>query len=134
MGKKTTPSAPPARPYWVPPEIPFETLPESVQLAFEAIIQPTYHELVLGAADSLERSAGVTLTFLLALEILDQFELGHLLNFSAGSGSSGAAERDKLIARHLRVVGAKQHAAAFLSRIREMRARNELRFGPLRGD
>ena len=74
----------------------------------------------------------MTLTFLLALEILDQFELGHQLNFAAARSESGALEREKLIGRHLRVVSAKQHAAAFMSRLKELRLKHELAYDPLR--
>jgi hypothetical protein len=127
MAKSQKASVTAPRPYWIPPEIDYAQLPEPVRVAFDAIVLPTYNELVLGAADSLERAAGVTLTFLLALEVLDQFEIGRSLDFLGRAGDSANAERDKLIGRHLRLLGACQRSAIFLARLRELRWRR----GPL---
>jgi hypothetical protein len=126
MAKSKTPAAEPARPYYLPETIDFHALPEAVKLALEVIIEPAYKELVPGAPTTLERSAGVSLSFLLAMEVLDQFELGHQLNLSGAPPGGDASERQLLIARHLRVVGAKQQAARFLLRLQEMRTKNEL--------
>ena len=66
----------PVRPYFIPPGINFEALPEPVRVALQAVVEPAYRELVLGVEGPLERSAGLTLAFLLSLEVLDQFQLG----------------------------------------------------------
>jgi hypothetical protein len=128
MAKANKPGGERTRPYYLPETVDFHTLPEAVQLALEAIVEPAYEELVLGAASALERSAGVSVTFLLAMEVLDQIEFGHQLNLSGAPRDGDPSERQLLIARHLRVVGAKQQAARFLLRIQEMRAKNELAF------
>jgi hypothetical protein len=128
MAKKKKPGIGPTRPYFVPAGIDFATLPEAVKLAFEVIVEPAYKEHVLGGATALERSAGVSLVFLLTAEILDQFGLGHRLNFTGAAVGKDSAERERLMARHLRLVNAKQQAAHFLLRIQELRKKNELAF------
>lgn len=109
------------RPYFIPASVNYGDLPPAVQAAIEAIVEPSYREFVLGATGSLERSAGVSLCFLLCLEILEQFELGNSLNFGVDE-SKPAAERDQQITRHLRLLGAKQQSASFLMKIRIFRA------------
>ena len=126
MVKKATRSVPPARPYYVPASIDYDALPEAVKLVFEAVIEPTYRQLVLGVTTALERSAGITMTFLLSVEVLDQFEIGQQLNFAVDSAAASGPERDRLIARYLRVVGAKQHAEKFLFRLHEVRAKHDM--------
>jgi hypothetical protein len=126
MAKSKKPAAEPARPYYLSETIDFHLLPEAVRLAFEVIVEPAFKEFVLGAPTTLERSVGVSLSFLLTMEVLDQFELGHQLNLSGTPNLGGSSERQLLIARHLRVVGAKQTAARFLLRLQEMRSKNEL--------
>lgn len=110
------------RPYYIPASIDYDSLPAAVRQSFAAVVQPTYEELVLGAATPLARSAGVSLGFLLCVEILEQFELGRLLNYTGAAAEADAADRDRLIARHLRLVGAKQHCASFLLRLETLRA------------
>jgi hypothetical protein len=133
MVANTARGEPMARPYYVPEAIDFKTLPEPVRLAFQELVEPTYRDLVLGVEGPLERSAGITLTFLLAVEILDQFELGHVLNFSDVSTTERDPDRDRLIGRYLRVVGAKHNAEKFLLRIHAIRAANDRRNAPERG-
>ena len=128
MAKKKTAASEHQRPYYVPAEIDFDDLPEAVMLAFEVIVEPAYKELVLGAVTALERSAGASLTFLLAVEILDQFELGHRLNLTGAAVGNDSAEREVMMTRHLRVISAKQQTARFLFRIQELRKKNELAF------
>jgi hypothetical protein len=125
MATKAASGEQPVRPFYVPAGINFDALPEPVRVAFEAVVQPTYRDLVLGVEGPLERSAGVTLTFLLSLEVLDQFQIGQQLNFTADPTALGGVERDRLIGRYLRLVGAKQQAERFLLRIHDLRARND---------
>ena len=117
------PKTQPSRPYFLPVDIELEALPAPVRAAMTAIVQPSYEELVVGSKSSLERSAGVTLTFLLTLEILDQFQLGANLNLTGLLGAGADEKREKLMRQHLRLVGAKQKAANFLMRIRILRAK-----------
>jgi len=131
MSQKCTSTTPLVRPYWAPQGLNFSKLPAAARLALESIVAPTYSELVLGAADALERSAGITLAFLLALEVVEQFELGETMVPGASADPSGAADRDRQIGRLLRIVSAKQNATKFLTRLREIRAQRELALGPL---
>jgi hypothetical protein len=129
MSKANTKSAAAEpRPYYLPPGVDLAALPKPMRLAFEAIVQPTYAELVLAAPTSLERAVGVSLHFLLCLEVLEQFELGHQLNFTGASAGDDQAERDRAIAKHLKLVSAKQHAANFLARLQNLRTK--LRISP----
>jgi hypothetical protein len=137
MTRKRKPTAPTVRPYWIPPGVAFEELPEAVRIAFQAIVEPAYGQLVLGAGDPLERAAGSTLAFLAALEICDQLELAQQLirtnppDAAAPAAPGGTAERDKLISRHLRLVAVKQNAATFIARLQDSRAKRELAAVPL---
>ena len=115
-------TGPVVRPYFLPESVAFEELPESVRVAMVAIVVPTYEELVLGASTALERSAGVTLTFLLALEVVDQVEIAQTIQPDSGVDDAAAAIRDKTINRHLRLINAKQQAANFVMRLRVARA------------
>jgi hypothetical protein len=127
MTKKTKTSTDPSpRPYFLPEGLQWEKLPASIQAAFEQILSPSYARLVVEPTDPLEQSAGVTAVFLEALEIVDQIDIGQQL-FKSPSDASRAEARDKAIARHLRLVGPKQRALGFISRLREQR----LRRGPL---
>jgi hypothetical protein len=97
----------PARPYWIPEQTDLEALPPAVQLAITNVVNRAYQELVLGAADALERSAGATDVHLLWLELLHQFELGNQLK-NRLRPNYGFAARADTIAQHLRLA-AKQH-------------------------
>lgn len=121
MEEKPAPEKP--RPYYLPTDIEFENLPEPVRRAYDAIVTPTYTELVLGAANALERSAGMSLTFLLSLELLHQFELGTKLHSVESPDGATAGQRDKAIARYLKIFGAKQQATNFLARTKQLRNR-----------
>ena len=121
MENDTRDSAP-IRPYFMPRTIDFDSLPEDVKTALSAIVQPAYDELVLGAVTALERSAGATITFLLALEVLDHFQIGHTMNLSGmPCDEQDAARREKDLNRYLRVVTSKQKAAGFLLRLQQLR-------------
>jgi hypothetical protein len=108
------------RPYFVPPGVDFDQLPEQVRAVILGIINPAYRELVLAAPDGLQKAAGVTVVSLLWLEVLDQLELGQNLTVPR-SLLVASPERDELIARHLRTAGAKIKASSFLLRLAEFR-------------
>jgi hypothetical protein len=114
-------SGKPIRPYFLPVDVDHDSLPEPVRIALDEIVEPAYRELVLGAATALGRSAGVSLVFLLAEEILGQFQLGGQMDFGQAPDPSRRAERDKLIAAHLRVVNSKQQTANFILRLKDLR-------------
>jgi hypothetical protein len=116
----STSDNPTPRPYWIPPGVDFERLPEQVRAAMLGVINPAYQELVLGAQDGLQKAAGVTLISLLWLEVLDQVELGQDLTDPRSIGTSSPA-REQLISRHLRLAGATIKASGFLLRLAEFR-------------
>lgn len=116
------------RPFWVPEGVDFDRLPQQLRTAIFDIVDPIYQSLVLEAQDALQKSAGLTVVSLAWLEILDQIRLGEELR-DPDTAIQCSAEREKLIARHLRLAGAKIKAASFLLRIHEFRNK----FGHLPG-
>jgi hypothetical protein len=112
------------RPYWVPPGLKIESLPEQFRVAIAEILNPAYRELVLEAPGALERATGATFVHLLWLEMLEQLELGRdLASYLPGSTSS--PERLRLLDRHVRLTGAKNKAGHFLLQIRTFREKYE---------
>lgn len=110
-----------ARPLFIPPGVDWEALPEELQQAISALVNPAYQNLVLEARSGLEQSTGLTLVHLLWLEILDQIQLGQLLLAadSADSADCGAESRARAIAQHLKLVQAKLKAGSFVLRLEE---------------
>lgn len=115
----STTTTPPVRPYFVPEGVDFDSLPESARAAIAAILDPAYQELVLAAPEGLEKSVGMTIVHLVWREILDQLELGQ--QPGATGGFTKPADRQKLIERHLRLVGAKVKATSLMLRLQEFR-------------
>jgi hypothetical protein len=107
----------PPRPYFLPADLVWEELPENVRVALVTIVNPAYDELVIHAASILERSAGASLVFLLAEEVLQQFELGN----SMFSGAGNTAARQQSMDRYLRLISAKQKIANYLERVKAVR-------------
>lgn len=126
--------APAPRPYFIPKGLDFEALPEEIKLAVREIVNPAYRELVLGASDALERAAGATFVHLAWLELLDQLGLGEQVAAGLpGGGVVGDLVHEEDLQNHLRLLGAKQKAAAFLLRLREFRTRQRFSAGPWPG-
>ncbi len=109
-----------SRPYFVPEGTDFAALPEPVRLAFCTIVEPAYQELVLGAPNALERAQGATFVFLLAEEVLSQFELGRQMNLSQTQVAEDHERRERDLSRLLRVLGAKNSAFHALLRLRKL--------------
>ncbi len=107
----------PARPYWFP-DAPWEDLPEGVRAAIDGVIGPGYQDLVIGAADAMERLAGLSVVHLAHLEILDQIELAAL------PATAEPEDRWRMPESHLRLVAAKTRTMSFLQRLREARGRS----------
>jgi hypothetical protein len=106
----------PIQPYWLPENMVLDDLPNGVKAAMEGIIGPGYRELVVGAPDALERLAAMSLVHLSHLEALEQVELGRDL------AAAEAKDRDKRVAEHVRLVGAKLRAVSFVHRLRQARS------------
>jgi len=112
----------PRKPFWVPEGVDLDFVPAEVQQAVAELIEPVYQQFVLGAADGLERSLGVTITHLLWLEILEQFDLKQEYT-QVQSVLGMAGNRQDLIAQHLRLIDSKLRVGYFLVRLREFRQR-----------
>ena len=124
-GTEARPSNEP-RPYWIPPDLDLASLPRAFQLSISEILNPAYQELVLEAQDALERATGVSFVHLLWLELLDQFALAKDVSSTLKSTTSISDDRLRSIDRLLRLVGAKQKAASFLVRLKNMRQSGDL--------
>jgi hypothetical protein len=109
------------KPYFLP-DVAWDDLPENVRSALLAIVLPAYQELVVNGPNVLERSAGMSLVFLLTEETIEQFEIGALMNFGRDRGAS--QERQQSMDKHLRIISAKQKVQSFLQRLQETRALN----------
>ena len=113
-------------PYWVPEGVVYDELPSTLRLAIRDVIEPTYRELVKTARPGLAMSTGLTIVHLLWLEILDQIALdipNQVVDsdFLAALDTS-ATDRQRLIERHLRTVGAKLKASELLLRLQALQA------------
>lgn len=113
-------TAPRVRPYFLPENIDFDTLPEPVKVAFAAIVEPAYSELVLAAGNALERSMGASFVFLLAEEVLNHFEIGRQMDLSQTQVDADREAREKAMARYLKLLGAKTSALNALIRVRNL--------------
>lgn len=108
------------RPFWVPDSVSFDSLPEELKIAITGIINPAYCELVLSAPSGLEQSTGLTIVYLLWLEILDQIQLGK--GFAENSDEPDILKRGEAkIAQYLRLVGAKNKTSNFLLRLHDFK-------------
>ncbi len=112
-----------ARPYFIPPAVDFKALPAEVRAALSDVIEPAYKALVLHADSTLERLAGVTLVFLLTLEVLDQFQLGREFEEAVVGNFADSEKRAKQIGRHLRLIASKQTQLDFLFKLRNAKAK-----------
>lgn len=107
-------------PRFVPPGVDRDKLPQPVQAAFELIVDPAHFELVLCVTDALVRAAGMSIVFLLFIEILEQFELGELITSSLVGEAKDPEARDKAFAKYLRLVRAKEKAMDSWIRARKL--------------
>ena len=113
-------------PLWVPHGIDLRVVPEEVQNAAAELVQPLYDQFVINASDCMEKSLGVTITHLLWLEILEQFDLKReYTQIQAVLDIPG--NRQDMIDRHLRLIDSKLRVGYFLIRIRELAKRRSRR-------
>jgi hypothetical protein len=107
------------RPLWSPEGVDLSIVPPEVQQAITELIEPTYQEFVVGSADGLERSIGISLTHLLWLEILEQFDMKRQYT-QVDAVLNLPGQRHESIAQHLRLIESKVRVGYFLVRIREL--------------
>ena len=111
------------RPYFIPAAVDFKALPAEARAALTEIVGPAYKTLVTHADSTLERLAGVTLVFLLTLEVLDQFQLGREFEEAVVGEFANPDKRAKQIGRHLRLIASKQTQLDFLFKLRNAKAK-----------
>jgi hypothetical protein len=105
-------------PHWIRDDVDFERFPAELRAAIVEVIVPAYRQLVEQAREGLEKSAGLTIVWLMWLEMVDHIQLTE--NFTTPrSVAQVSEEREQLINRHLRLVGSKVKASAFLVRLHE---------------
>jgi hypothetical protein len=109
-------------PLWAPCGIDLKIVPKEVQQAALELIQPLYNQFVLNSSDPLEKSLGVTITHLLWLEILEQFDMKREYT-QVNAVLNLPGNRHETIDRHLRLIDSKLRVGYFLSRIREQHKR-----------
>jgi hypothetical protein len=104
-------------PHWLPREESWQRLPEPIRRAVHQRILPMWRELVGGADDELERSAAATLVHLTWLEMRGQVELEQAWGDSDPLFST-LVDPERLFARHLQLLTAKQRSAELLRKLR----------------
>jgi hypothetical protein len=109
------------KPFWVPPGVNLEDVPEGLQAVIEGVLSPAYVQLVVGAQPGVEQSTGVTIAGLLWLECIEYFQLG--LHTTCEDATSEQEKKEKSMASLLRVTSAKLKASDFLLRLQEARRR-----------
>jgi hypothetical protein len=122
------------RPYWIPPDLDFDALPEEMRVAALEIIAPAYRELVVDAPTAIERGIGKSIAFLLWEELFDEFELTRSIDFHKIHerrmvSPEKAETRAKLLDSLLRKVGARLKLTNVLDRLRSRRERGATSYG-----
>jgi hypothetical protein len=108
------------RPFFLPTGLDIETLPPQLGAALLDLVSPFYERHVVCGTTPLEVATGVTVTFLLAEEIITEFEIGQEF-FRGQRCAEDLARRQKQIDALFRVLGAKMRFTSFLQRIAEFR-------------
>ena len=108
------------RPFWIPEGVRFDSLPEELKVAISGVINPAYKELVLCASSGLEQSTGLTVVQLLWLEILEQIQIGKVVVENSDE-QEDIQKREAMIARYLRLAGAKNKTSNLLIRLHDFR-------------
>src|SRR6266849_5954600 len=106
-------TAPGPRPVWIPPGLKFDKLSPALQRGIKDIVDPAYDELVLRAANSLQRSCGLTYVHLLWLELIEQIDLGKDMGETLPQGEGTDAHQGKML-RHMRLIAQKDKVAKLI--------------------
>jgi hypothetical protein len=111
----------PVRPFFLAANLDWETIPTEVKAGIEHIVLPIYQRYVLEGIHPLDVAAGSSLAFLMAQEVLAQYQITGRTFRDLQPSPSEAAERQKMIDEYLRLLGAKGRCANFLQRLAEFR-------------
>lgn len=109
------------RPCFIPENCDWETLPADVRAAVRDIVMPLYREYVLENGDVLQRSAGLSLAYLVTLEVIEQVSQGRLLFQPVLDNDDDMKDRSRRMDRYLRLLGAKQKYTDLLVRLKSWR-------------
>ena len=113
------PSPPPGpRPFWVPPGVTFDQLPQALQHAIVEIVNPIYEAYVLGAESPLEKGQGLSYVQLLWWEILGHLDLAEDWASNLPYGGNDKGQRARL-RRQLSLVSLKDKVAKFLLEVQK---------------
>jgi hypothetical protein len=112
---------PPKVPYWVPQGVQLADMPHALTTAIADVVNPTYRELVLEASSALERSTGLSVVYLLWMEIIDHLELHVPVDCRTDPVGLLADRRARTLEHHLRLVHAKLKATELLIRLKEFK-------------
>ena len=106
------------KPFFLQSGLDLDAIPPELQAALQEIVMPLYERHVLRGVTPLEIATGASLTFLMAQEVVAQFELGAQM-FSPALSQESSAPRQQQIDRYFRTLGAKMCCAKFLQRLTE---------------
>lgn len=112
------------RPYWVPPGLDYDSIPQGLRAAFTEILQPAYFSLVVMPSESLERSTGLSVVHLLCHEMLEQFHLGQDTRIGEPE-MQRSPERQESLRRLFQIIGKKHKMSDLLHRLRMLREKND---------
>ena len=109
-------------PYWIPEGPALEKWPEPIRRDVVNLLRPIYEDLVLDARNGLARSIGVSIVYMLWLEILEQLDVTrkvrvHDPNHTDQFRALGLEQRVTTIDRYLHIVNAKFKATDLLLRL-----------------
>jgi hypothetical protein len=107
-------------PVWAPKGVDLDVVPTEIQQVVAELIQPIYDQCVTNASDCLEKSLGITITHLLWLEILEQFDIKREYT-QIEAVLQITHNRTGMIESHLRLINTKLRIGYFLLRLKEVR-------------
>jgi hypothetical protein len=116
-------------PRWIPPGVDFYSFPPEIQSAIVDIVNPVYKQLVADAADCLEKSTGLTIVYLLWMEIINQHQLGQQYRTDPMLCTLG--DYRDTFNQQLQLVDSKAKTSFVLVRLRELRQNHVLSTYPL---
>jgi hypothetical protein len=111
-------------PFFLPSGLDIGTLPPQLGAALVEIVTPFYERYVVRGDSPMEVATGTTATFLLAQEIIFQYELGQQFFDNQGCTDASMRRQEKLDML-LRLLGAKMRCLNLLHRLAEFYQRSD---------
>jgi hypothetical protein len=122
QAEKRGPKPPLPQPRWVPPGTKFSSLPAELQRALNEIVSPAYEQLVMAANDALERSTGMSVVYLLWMELAGHLQVGR--SYSDDRMVADHLHYEDHVDRILELIEAKAKMTCVLGRLRELQRRS----------